>query len=204
MKAEKTFEKELPDGYCEVFHFNAKSIKVGVIFNLIALVVLIAVMAAGRWIYVATGAPEPRISLDGIELAVAMLGFVAVMVLYIVLHELVHGFCYKRMTGERLTFGLSWSCAFCGVPNIYTYRKTAIVAASAPLVLFTVLLLPVCATLMLVHPYLYVLGLFLFGLHLGGCSGDCYLVGLLLFRYKDSDTLVRDTGPEQSIYLPKS
>lgn len=204
MKEKKTFEKELPEGYCEVFHFNAKSIKVGIIFNLIALVVLIAVMAVGRWIYVAAGTPAPRISLDGIWHSVAMLGFVAVMLLYIVLHELVHGICYKRMTGERLTFGISWSCAFCGVPNIYTYRKTSIIAASAPLILFTVLLVPVCAVLMILHPYLYMLGLFLFGLHLGGCGGDFYFVWILLFKYKSPDALMRDTGPEQFIYLPSS
>jgi hypothetical protein len=204
MKEKKTFEKELPEGYCEVFHFNAKSIKVGIIFNLIALVVLIAVMAVGRWIYVAAGTPAPRISLDGIWHSVAMLGFLAVMLLYIVLHELVHGICYKRMTGERLTFGISWSCAFCGVPNIYTYRKTSIIAASAPLILFTVMLVPMCAALMFVHPYLYMLGLFLFGMHLGGCGGDFYFVWILLFKYKSPDALMRDTGPEQFIYLPSS
>lgn len=204
MENKRTFERELPEGYREVFHFNAKSIKVGIIFNLIALVVLIAVMAVGRWIYVAAGTPAPKISLDGIWHSVAMLGFVAVMLLYIVLHELVHGICYKRMTGEKLTFGISWSCAFCGVPNIYTYRKTSIIAASAPLILFTVLLVPVCAVLMFVHPYLYMLGLFLFGMHLGGCGGDFYFVWILLFKYKSPDALMRDTGPEQFIYLPSS
>ena len=204
MENKRTFERGLPEGYREVFHFNAKSIKVGIIFNLIALAVLIAVMAVGRWIYIAAGEPAPRISLEGILRSVAMLGFIAAMVLYIVLHELVHGFCYKRMTGERLTFGISWSCAFCGVPNIYTYRKTSIIAASAPLILFTVLLVPMCAALMYVHPYLYMLGLFLFGLHLGGCSGDFYFVWILLFKYKNPDALMRDTGPEQFIFLPDS
>ena len=77
MENKRTFERELPEGYREVFHFNAKSIKVGIIFNLIALAVLIAVMAAGRWIYIAAGAPEAQISLDGIWRSVAMLGFFA-------------------------------------------------------------------------------------------------------------------------------
>lgn len=203
MVGKKDFEKELPEGYHEVFHFNAKSIKVGVLFNLIGLVVLAVVMAAGFFFYVCADKPDAAISLDGVWLSVVMLAFLAVMVLYIVLHELVHGICYKCLTGEKLTFGISWSCAFCGVPNIYTYRKTSIIAASAPLIVFTVLLLPLCAVLLFVHPYLYWLGLFLFGLHLGGCCGDFYFVWILLFKYKNPEALMRDTGPEQFIYLPE-
>ena len=43
----------------------------------------------------------------------------------------------------------------------------------------------------------------LLGLHLGGCSGDIYFASLLLFKFKSPDTLARDTGPEQFIYVKK-
>ena len=43
----------------------------------------------------------------------------------------------------------------------------------------------------------------LFAIHFGGCIGDLYMTALLLFRYKDPRTLMNDTGPKQTIYLPE-
>ena len=42
---EQNFEKELPSGYRQALYINAKNAKFGIIFNLIAVVVLIIVMA---------------------------------------------------------------------------------------------------------------------------------------------------------------
>ena len=69
--------------------------------------------------------------------------------------------------------------------------------------IFTILLVPVTAALYFVDPLSYLLSAFLLGMHLGGCCGDIYLILTLLFRYRDPRTLVRDTGPEQTIYVPK-
>jgi hypothetical protein len=130
------------------------------------------------------------------------LAFLAALFLYIVLHELVHGAVYKVLTRQKLTFGMSWSCAFCGVPNIYTYRRSALLSAAAPLVIFTVLMLPVQVALFFVHPLFYWMMAFIFGIHLGGCCGDGFLILLLMVRFKDPRTLMRDTGPEQFICVP--
>ena len=121
----------------------------------------------------------------------------------IVLHELVHGIAYKTLTGEKLTFGISWSCAYCGVPNIYTYRKTAIISVMAPLVVFSVLFVIALAILYSISPLYYLAVAFVFGMHLGGCSGDIYVLYLLLTKFKNKKTLMRDTGPEQFFYIPE-
>ena len=195
------FEKEVPQGHEQVFYLNAKHKKTGIIFNLIALAVMALTVALACipiknfWEYVS------RIDLTRYIVTYAI--FMVSMILYIVLHELAHGALYKLMTGERLTYGFSWSCAFCGVPNIYVYRKCAILSAAAPLVIFTVLLVPVTAALYFVDPFSYLLSAFLLGMHLGGCCGDVYLIFSLLFRFRNPRTLVRDTGPEQTIYVPK-
>lgn len=181
-------------------HINAKDIKFGIIFNLIAIAILAMVLGV---------AAIPLIVLERLPtenvLIVTEMILVAVMVLvvvYMILHELVHGVAYKSLTGEKLTFGFSWSCAFCGVPSIYTYRKTALIALIAPLAVFTAILLPLTVVLFFVHPYLYIGSAALLGYHLGGCSGDAYMTLLLLTRFKDKITLMRDTGPEQYIYVP--
>ena len=133
---------------------------------------------------------------------IAMMVFIVAMLAYIVLHELVHGIAYKWLTGEKLTFGISWSCAFCGVPNIYVKRRVALIACAAPLLVFSVIMLPLTVLLYFVDPLYYLLSALVFGLHLGGCGGDIYIILLMLFRYRNPETLVRDTGPEQTIYVP--
>jgi hypothetical protein len=133
---------------------------------------------------------------------VAYAVFMVSMIVYVVLHELVHGIAYKTLTGEKLTFGMSWSCAFCGVPHIFTYRSTAIVAVVAPFAVFTILFIPILVFLYSFSPLYYLIAAFVFGLHLGGCSGDLYVLYLLTVKYKDSKTLMRDTGPEQYFYIP--
>lgn len=203
MMKEKNMEKELPGGYKQVFYMNAKSVKMGILFNLAALVVLVVVMFLAMLFWGLYPDRPLMEELDEVSSLVVSSTFLLVMILYIILHELVHGIAYKALTGERLTFGLSWSCAFCGVPNIYVYRKAAIISAAAPLVVFTVIMLPIMGALYFSHPLIYCLGAIVLGLHLGGCSGDFYLICLLLFKFKDKRTLVRDTGPEQFIYLPE-
>ena len=200
MEKNNSFERELPSGYKEIKHINARDKKTGVIFNLIAFAVIILVMAIASLILFVN--QEPTFETDSVGFILVYAVFIASMAAYVVLHELVHGIAYKALTGEKLTFGLSWSCAYCGVPNVYTYRRTALIALVAPFITFTVILLPITVWMYFVDPLYYLLSAFLLGLHLGGCSGDIYCTLLFLFKFKDKKTLMRDTGPEQFFYLP--
>ena len=196
----KNFERDIPEGYKPVKYINAKDAKFGIIFNLIALVVLVAVMAVA----IPPLASNPLLDegVDLTELSISMWAFVLATVVYMILHELTHGIPYKKLTGEKLTFGMSWSCAFCGVPHIYVYRKTALIAVLAPFTVFTLIFIPLTVALYFVNPIYYIFSALMSGLHLGGCSGDLYVTYLLLFKYKDEKTLMRDTGPEQYFYVP--
>ncbi len=200
---EKNYEKELPAGYKQVLYINAKNAKFGIIFNLISVVVLALVMVAAIFSLHFDGRlSSDMLEIESPQLVVAYLVFFALMIGYIVLHEMVHGIAYKALTGEKLTFGISWSCAFCGVPNIFTYRRTAMIAVISPFAVFTLLFIPVLVLLYCVSPLYYLLVAFVFGLHLGGCSGDLYVLYLLTKRFKNPKTLMRDTGPEQFFYIP--
>ena len=64
------------------------------------------------------------------------------------------------------------------------------------------LLIPVLVLLYFVNPLYYLLVACIFGTHLGGCSGDLYVLYLLTVKFKDPKTLMRDTGPEQFFYVP--
>lgn len=204
MTRNESFERELPNGYRQALYINAKETKFGIIFNLIAFAVLIVVMAAAFFALKLGGGLRADIfDMDLPQLILAEVVFIGSMLGYIVLHELVHGIAYKALTKEKLTFGISWSCAFCGVPSIYTYRRTALIAVIAPFAVFTLLLVPIIALLYYLNPLYYLMVAFIFGLHLGGCSGDLYVTLLLLTKFKDKRVLMRDTGPEQFFYVPE-
>ena len=168
-------------------------------FTLLSLLIFAFVMAAAVLLLV-IGNKSFEISDD---LYVSWLILLAVMIAYIVLHELVHGLVYKIFTGEKLTFGLSWSCAFCGVPKIFTYRRTALYAVSAPLILFTLIFIPVLAAAYYFSSVYFMLSSIIFGLHLGGCIGDMYIMYLFLFKYKNKNALMNDTGPVMTLYIPE-
>lgn len=198
----KNFEKELPTGYRQALYINAKNTKFGIIFNLIALAVLIVVIAlAIISLHIADRQIPSFLEMGPLQLLSIYVVFIAITSAYVVLHELVHGIAYKVQTGEKLIFGMSWSCAFCGVPHIYTYRKTALIAVVAPFAVFTLLFIPILILLYFVSPLYYMIMAVVFGLHLGGCSGDLYVLYLLTKKFKDKNTLMRDTGPEQFFYV---
>ena len=194
----KTFERELPKGYKIATVMDASKGRFAVVFTLISFLFLIVAVAAMALPFVF----EPEDIDDFPYLSVSfLLGTVASFV-YIVLHELVHGAAYKRLTGEKLTYGFTFTCAYCGVPKIFTYRRTALIAVLAPFVLFSLILIPALVVAYYVSFELYLALGVVFAMHFSGCSGDVYVAALLLFKYKDARVLMNDTGPKMALLVP--
>lgn len=187
----KHFESTLPEGYREVFRLDASSPKIGIAMNLAALGILIPILVLAARVIQPTG------FLANFRVF-RQIWLVAAMFAYIVLHELVHGAVYKLLTGQKLTFGITLSVAYCGVPNIFVYRAPALMAVLAPFVVFCpVFLVPafLCS-----NPWDKFYFMVLFAVHLSGCVGDLYDALLFLFRFRDPSILMRDTGPQQTFY----
>lgn len=196
----QNFRTELPEGYTVVKHINAKSVKTAIIFTLLSLIPLILLLLIGiNLVNKVKGGFN--LDLDYELFLISYLCSLIVLIVYVILHELTHGIVYKAMTKQKLTFGLSWSCAFCGVPKIFVYRKTAILAVLMPFIVFSIIFIPITIYLFFVNSVFFIEALFILGLHLGGCVGDLYVAYLLLFKYKDSSVLMKDTGPEQFFYI---
>ena len=185
----KTFEPTLPEGYREVLRLDATSRKLAILMNLAAVAVMIVSMAV-----CAVLIHPSSFSFTAGPLFLML----AVMLLYVVLHELIHGAAYKWMTGQKLTYGFSGTVAFCGVPEIYVYRKTAVISMLAPFTVFSVVF--IAAMILIPGDFNKLLCAFLFSCHFGGCVGDLYGTLLFLFRFRSPDTLMRDTGPAQTFY----
>ncbi len=189
----RTFEAELPANYHAVKTVDAKQKKFTVVMNLVATLIAIVTVAIAALLV------RPKDFYGQYSLLRNLL-FLVAMVAYIVLHELVHGAAYKLLTKQKLTFGLTLSVAYCGVPHIYVYRKTALIALLAPFCVFLPIFL--ATAVFLPNEWDQVYAAFLLGLHIGGCCGDLYDAYLYLFRFRSPYTLMQDTGPKQTFYLP--
>ncbi|MBO4716407.1 MAG: DUF3267 domain-containing protein [Spirochaetales bacterium] len=199
----ENYYKTLPEGYREVKVVDAKEKKTSVLFIVFSFVLTaIPLMPV---LLTAGGGLRTLVEQNGrAQSMIAVVVFLASLVLYLVLHELVHGAVYKALTHQKLTFGFTLTVAFCGVPDVYTSRKTALLSLLAPFVTFSFLLIPLTLWFYSFNRLYYLLSGILFSVHFGGCVGDLYMTYLLLFKYKDPRTLMNDTGPKQTIYLPEN
>ena len=197
MNRSKYYTKE-PDGYQPAKTVDVGEKRFAILMNL-AATLLTAVVGVGGFFLKFAGDPGSAIpDLSNVWLFEGWLFAILVsLIVYLVLHELTHGIVYKILTGEKLTFGLKLSCAFCGVPDVYVTRKTALLALLAPFTVFSVAFL---VPFFLLSGLLSFSFLVLFSLHFGGCAGDLYDTFLLLFRLK-GNLLMRDTGPRQTFYI---
>ncbi len=194
------FERTLPEGYRAVKEIDAKRAGVGIVFTLLSIIPFFVIIPIflSRFSLADVYAEDPLASL------IAMGSLLVSMIAYIILHELTHGAVYKFLTREKLTFGISWSCAFCGVPHIYCYRRTMLWAVTAPFLVFSCVFVPLFVIGMMGQVLLAFVSGILLALHVGGCCGDLYVTCLLLFVYRDDRLLLCDTGPKQTFYMPEN
>ena len=171
----KDFEFAVPEGYREVYHINAADKKTGIKMTLGALAIMVVVIAV-----LFAFSDLKQLDLEKVMLYDVV--WIASMLVYIVLHELVHGAVYKMLTHQKLKFGITWSAAFCGVPDIYTYRRTALLSLVAPLTVFTVILLPLTIALRFVDMGWYLVSGLGFAIQISGFLGDMFVTSL--FRKK--------------------
>ena len=189
----KNFEYSLPGGYKLEKTMDAADFGFGLILTLGSLVLFVLCLGV---LFLPLLFNIDRIGEFNPDLLVLVMAiYLVVTILYLVLHELTHGVAYKSMTGEKLTFGIKWNCAYCGVPNILTYRKTSLIALYAPFLLFTLIFVPATIWAWFYSIEAYITASLILATHISGCIGDLYMGHLLLTKYRSPMTLLNDTGP---------
>ena len=117
------------------------------------------------------------------------------LILYIPLHEIVHGIVLKKYTDEKLSFGWKLVYAYCGSKEAVVDRKEYYAVALAPLLVFSVVFI----SLMVLYPSLSLVWYVMEIMNVSGSVGDIY-VSIKLRKEKSRDILITDSGTDMSFW----
>lgn len=183
----------LPEGYSEEFGIDLqKNKKLMLLVNGIAIAIMLPMAFLG-----ALAVPfDSFFDSDEIwympllKASVLMLGYIA----YIVLHELVHGIFMKHFSGIKPKYGFTLMYAYAG-SSAYFNKKSYIIIALAPVVIWGAVLGVLCAVLP--QSWFWVVYLIQIG-NISGAAGDFYVT--FKFLKLPKDILVNDTGVAMTVY----
>ena len=185
---------ELPKGYRASLHIDLqKDKKTALKVNLWGVAIMVVLFLIGALI-------RP-ISLildrdEGLSAFLLHWGVVIVsMLVYLVLHELTHAAAMKYYGSTKVRFGFTGMYAYAGSEVDYFAKKPYRVIALAPLVLWTLILTPIC--FLVPQDWFWPMWVLLV-MHASGCIGDIW-VTLRLLR-EPEEIYVRDTGVEMTVF----
>ncbi len=187
---------QLPPDYRPILTVDLqKDKKLALLINGLSIAIALVLLApGGQYVSIASlfdmsgGAP-----LYFARLAVLLAG----MVLYMILHELVHGIFMRRYSKAKVRYGFTGLYAFAG-SDAYYAKKPYIVIALAPVVVWGLVLAVLCAV---VPQSWFWVAYFIQIVNLSGAAGDLYVT--LKFRTLPPEILVQDTGVSMTVYAPQ-
>ena len=183
----------LPEGYSEEFGIDLqKNKKLMLLVNGIAIAIMIPMAFLGALaVPFASFFDSDEIwYMPLLKTSVLMLGYIA----YIVLHELVHGIFMKHFSGVKPKYGFTLMYAYAG-SEAYFNKKSYIIIALAPVVIWGAVLGVLCAVLP--QSWFWVVYLIQIG-NISGAAGDFYVT--FKFLKLPKDILVNDTGVAMTVY----
>ena len=182
----------LPEGYREILHIDLqKDQKLALIVNLLGAVIMVGmVVAAAFFVPLTTFLDYDNVT----NMLIKLLAFCGGSLLYIVLHEAVHGIAMSRFCEAKVNFGFTGMYAFAGSEGYYC-RKHYLIIALAPIVVWGVVL--GILNVLVPASWFYVVYL-IQASNIGGAAGDLYVSWRMSRLPKD--ILVRDTGVAMTVY----
>ena len=184
---------ELPAGYRPILQIDLqKDKKKMLLINGIACVIIVALGVLGQQIV-----PIGRmfdIDYGWLNYVFRFVALLVGIVLYMVLHELVHGVFMRRFSGSKVKYGFTGMYAFAG-SDAYFCKKHYIIIALAPVVVWGVVLTLICSVL---SEQWFWVAYFIQINNLSGAAGDYYVTWK--FRSLPADILVQDSGVAMTVY----
>ena len=184
--------EKLPEGYEKIYSVDLqKNKKLSLLVNGIAVAIMILMVVPMRFLVPirATFSPEKLGGYFG-KLAITL----ALLVLYIVLHEAVHGIAMKICGTKKVKYGFTGLYAFAGSSDFYG-KGAYIFIALAPVVLWGIVLAVVNA---FVSPEWFWVIYFIQINNISGAAGDFFVT--VKFSTMPKDILVQDYGVGMTVY----
>ncbi len=184
---------ELPQGYAEILSVDLQRNKrLAVLVNVAAILIGVALGVAGHF-FVSIGALFDMS--DGIiPYLIRFAVLAAASLLYIILHELVHGITMRLFGCPKVKYGFTGVYAFAG-SDCYYGKWPYLAIALAPVILWGVILGIACACL---SPAWFWVAYIVQIQNLSGAAGDLYVTAKFLRLPRD--ILVRDAGVSMTVY----
>lgn len=184
----------LPEGYKEYYSVDLqKNKKIALVVNVIAVIISF-IMALPMHFVV----PISTLLWNEEGYIIRMLSLIVLLILYMILHELVHGISMKLCGTKKVKYGFTGLYAFAGSEDYYP-KKPYIFIALAPVVLWGVVL----AVVNLVVPtewfwIIYIVQI----MNISGAAGDLFVT--VKFSRMPDDILIKDYGVGMTVYSKDS
>ncbi len=183
----------LPENYKEIYTINLqKDKKMSLLVNGISILISIIMAVPVHFLVPITTLFNS--SADFKAYIFKLVSIMVLLVLYIVLHELVHGAAMKICGTKKIKYGYTGIYAFAGSDDYY--GKTAyIFIALAPVVLWGI----VIAVINLLVPESWFWAIYILQImNVGGAAGDFFVTAK--FSRMPKDILVKDHGVGMVVY----
>lgn len=183
----------LPEYYKEILRIDLqKDKKLALIVNILAIVIAVVLAVPAHFVV-------PIFSLFNMESGFGnyLLRFVVLLlaiVLYMVLHELVHGAVMKLCGTKKVKYGFTGMYAFAGSDDYYD-KKAYLIIALSPVVLWGILL---AVWSCFVSPEWFWVIYLVQITNLSGAAGDLFVT--VKFLKLPEDILVKDYGVSMVVY----
>ena len=188
----RSFSK-LPDGFIEIYSIDLKkNKKAALLVNALAIIIGVALAIIGHFIV-------PITTLFSMDSGITMymlryLVLVISLILYIILHEFVHGIAMKICGTKKVKYGFTGLYAFAG-SNDYYDKISYIFIALAPIVVWGIIL----AVINIFVPAEWFWIVYFIQLsNLSGAAGDLYVT--VKFSKMPRDILIFDYGVGMKVF----
>lgn len=183
----------LPEDYGEIYSLNLqKDKRTAIIVNLLALAIA-AVMAVSMNFFVPV---TSFFDMSGgiVSYFLRLAALIVLMVLYMVLHELVHGIAMKLCGTKRVKYGFTGLYAFAGSEDYYD-KKSYIFIALAPIVLWGTVLAAV--NFFVPSEWFWIVYMIQL-INISGAAGD--LFAAVKFSRMPKNILIQDSGVSMRVF----
>lgn len=183
----------LPEGYKEIYSVDLQADKkVSLLVNLLAVMIAAALILPMLFLIPITALFDME---DGLGQYLLRFGALLVlMIVYMVLHELVHGAAMKLCGTKKVSYGFTGLYAFAGSSDYYD-KRSYIFIALAPVVLWGLVIA-------VINPFVSAQWFWVVYMiqvvNLSGAAGDLFVT--VKFSRFPKDILVKDHGVGMKVY----